>query len=48
MMKKKYIKPEMQVYEIGHQQMLAGSDLDSNLIDINIDDKPDDINGDML
>ena len=25
MMKKKYIKPEMQVYEVGTQQLLAGS-----------------------
>ena len=24
-MKKKYIKPEMQVYEVGTQQLLAGS-----------------------
>lgn len=28
MMKKKYIKPEMQVYEVGTQQLLAGSQED--------------------
>ena len=25
MMKKKYIKPEMKVYEVGTQQLMAGS-----------------------
>ena len=46
-MKKKYIKPEMKVYEIGHQQMLAGSG--SEVIDFNMThEQPGDSNGDML
>ena len=32
MMKKKYIKPEMQVYEVGTQQLLAGSGTESFLL----------------
>ena len=39
-MKKKYIKPEMQVYEVGTQQILAGSPRIVN-------DDPDDDNDDM-
>lgn len=40
MMKKKYIKPEMQVYEVGTQQILAGSPRIVN-------EGPDDGNDDM-
>lgn len=39
-MKKKYIKPEMQVYEVVTQQILAGSPRIVN-------DDPDDGNDDM-
>ena len=40
MMRKKYIKPEMKVYEVGTQQILAGSPRFVN-------DDPDDGNDDM-
>ena len=39
-MKKKYFKPEMKLYEIGTQQILAGSPRFVN-------DAPDDCNTDM-
>ena len=42
MMKKKYIKPEMQVYEVGTQQILTVSQ-----VDYCSDDAPDDGNDDM-
>ena len=41
-MKKKYFKPEMKVYEIGTQQLLAGSG-----VDYYSGDAPDDCNTDM-
>ncbi|MGM9779746.1 MAG: hypothetical protein ACI3ZD_15655 [Prevotella sp.] len=41
-MKKKYIKPEMQVYEVGTQQLLAGSG-----VDYYSGDAPDDRNDGM-
>ena len=41
-MKKKYIKPEMQVYEVGTQQILAGSQ-----VNYYSDDAPSDMNDDM-
>ena len=40
MMKKKYFKPEMQVYEVGTHQILVGSPRIVN-------DDPDDGNDDM-
>ena len=43
MMKKKYIKPEMKVYEVGTQQLLAGSDTESFLLG----GSPSDGNGGM-
>lgn len=42
MMKKKYIKPEMQVYEVEPQEILAGSG-----VDYNKDDAPGDNNDGM-
>ncbi|MDD6894864.1 MAG: hypothetical protein PUD51_03245 [Prevotellaceae bacterium] len=46
-MKKEYIKPEIQVFEIGHQQLLADSG--SEIIDFNmINEKPYDVNDNML
>ena len=44
-MKKKYIKPEMQVYELGTQQLLAGSGTESESVVIDYSDSvPDDYN----
>ena len=43
MMKKKYIKPEVKVYEVGTQQLLAGSG-----VDYHSDDAPSDMNDGML
>ena len=44
-MKKKYIKPEMQVYEVGTQQLLAGSGTESESVVIDYSDSvPDDYN----
>ena len=47
-MKKKYFKPEMQVYEVGTQQLLAGSvtEPESGLSLFRYGD-PDDDNEDM-
>lgn len=42
MMKKKYIKPEMQVYEVGTQQILTVSQ-----VNCYSNDAPDDGNDDM-
>lgn len=42
MMKKQYIKPEMQVYEVGTHEILAGSEVNYN------DETPGDNNDDML
>ena len=42
-MKKKYIKPAMQVYEMGTQQLLAASDPEQLLLG----NSPSDGNGDM-
>ena len=42
MMKKIYIKPEMKVYEVGTQQILAGSQ-----VNYYSNDAPDDMNDDM-
>lgn len=43
MMKKKYIKPEMQVYEVGTQQILTVSQ-----VDYYSGDAPADMNDGML
>lgn len=43
MMKKKYIKPEMQVYEVGTQQILTVSQ-----VDYYRGDAPADVNDGML
>lgn len=43
MMKKQYIKPEMQVYEVGTHERLAGSG-----VNYNNDETPGDNNDDML
>ena len=49
MMKKKYIKPEMQVYEVGTQQLLAGSGTEPETqVNYYSGDAPDDMNDDML
>lgn len=42
MMKKQYIKPEIQVYEVGTHEILAGSGVNYN------DETPGDNNDDML
>lgn len=42
MMKKKYIKPEMQVYEVGTQQILTASQ-----VNYYSNDAPADMNDDM-
>lgn len=42
MMKKEYIKPEMQVYEVGTQQVLTASQ-----VNYYSNDAPDDMNDDM-
>ena len=48
MMKKKYIKPEMQVYEVGTQQLLAGSGTEPESgVSLFINEGPDDDNEDM-
>lgn len=47
-MKKKYIKPEMQVYEVGTQQLLAGSGTGPESgVSLFSDEDPDDGNDDM-
>lgn len=48
MMKKKYIKPEMQVYEIGTQLLLAASGTKPESgVSLFSDEDPDDGNDDM-
>ena len=43
-MKKEYIKPEMKVYEIEHQQLLAASDPEK----FSLRDDPDDGNEEIF
>ena len=47
-MKKRYIKPEMQVYEVGTQQLLAGSGTEPESgVDYYSIDAPSDMNDGM-
>ena len=47
-MKTKYIKPEMQVYEVGTQQLLAGSGTKPESgVSLFSNEDPDDGNDDM-
>lgn len=48
MMKKKYIKPEMQVYDVGTQQLLAASGTKPESgVSLFSDEDPDDGNDSM-
>lgn len=47
MMRKKYIKPEMKVYEIGTSQLLAASGAGTPEVDFYPDEGPEDDNEDM-
>ena len=48
MMKKKYIKPEMKVYEVGTQQLLAASGIEPESgVSLFSNEGPDDDNEDM-
>ena len=46
-MRKKYIKPEMKVYEIGTPQLLAASGAGAPEVDFYPDEGPEDENEDM-